>query len=76
MGWFNLGKRRSHFGEWLDSNDIQQIDLEQKAKLSRGTISKLCNDDEYTPKQSTIVKIIKALNQMGKNVNKNDFWDM
>ena len=73
---FGLGKKRSKFGKWMDRNDIKQIDLERAAGLSRGTISKLCNDKHYTPKFPTIHKIKKALNDMGKNIREDDFWSM
>ncbi|CDN38365.1 helix-turn-helix domain-containing protein [Bacillus thuringiensis] len=71
---FGLGKKRSKFGKWLDRQGIQQIELEKKSKLSTGTISKLCSDGHYRPKISTIVKIVKGLKKLGKNIDENDFW--
>lgn len=71
-----LGKKRSKFGKWVDRNDIKQIDLEKAAGLSRGKISKLCNDKRYKPKYPTIHKIKKALSDMGKNIREDDFWNM
>ena len=68
FNWFNLGKKsRSRFGKFLDEEGITQTELQKKSKLSQGTISKLCNDDDYQPKLSTIVKVRKALKALGVN---------
>lgn len=73
--WFKLGKTdRSKFGRWLDRQGISQAELVDKSKLSRATISKLCNDHTYKPKFSTITQIIKGLKKLDKNINENDFW--
>ncbi|WP_373926194.1 helix-turn-helix domain-containing protein [Bacillus pseudomycoides] len=71
---FGLGKKRSKFGKWLDKQGITQGELEKAAKLSRGTISKVCNDNKYIPKFSTMTQIIKGLKKLGKSINENDFW--
>ncbi|MEH7398065.1 transcriptional regulator, partial [Priestia megaterium] len=43
-----LGKKRTRFGRWLDNQeDINQLELEKATKLSRPTISRLCNDRDY-----------------------------
>ena len=65
---FGLGKKRSRFGKWLDKQDITQGELAKKAKVGDMTISRLCNDDSYSPKYSTIIKIKNALNKLGKDV--------
>jgi Helix-turn-helix len=70
---FGLGKKRTKFGKWLDREGITQIELEKKSRLSRGTISKLCNDDNYRPKVSTVEKVKRALKQMGKDIDDNYF---
>jgi transcriptional regulator with XRE-family HTH domain len=75
FNWLGLGKKRSKFGKWLDNEGITQLELERRSKLSRGTISKLCNDDSYRPKHSTIASVKKALKQLGKNVP-DDFFNM
>ncbi|PEE42849.1 helix-turn-helix domain-containing protein [Bacillus pseudomycoides] len=65
FNWFNLGKKsRSKFGKWIDSKRISQIELEKESGLSRGTISRLCNDDGYIPKIATEKKILKALKKI------------
>lgn len=75
FNWLNLGKtNRTKFGKWLDKQGITQAELEGKSKLSRATISKMCNDHSYRPKFSTVVQITKGLKKLGKNINENDFW--
>jgi transcriptional regulator with XRE-family HTH domain len=75
--WLNLGKtNRSKFGRWLDRKGITQLELEKKSNLSRGTISRLCNDDSYRPKHSTIASVKKALKQLGHDVPPDDFFGM
>ncbi|EJV55918.1 helix-turn-helix domain-containing protein [Bacillus cereus] len=71
---FGLGKKRTKFGRFLDSNGIAQIELERTSKLSTATISKLCNDKKYRPKFSTITLIVRGLKKLGKNIDENDFW--
>ena len=72
---FGLGKKRTKFGKWLDQEGITQFELERKSNLSRGTISKLCNDKEYTPKISTISKIKKALDRLGVDSPPDDYFN-
>ncbi|WP_144508819.1 transcriptional regulator [Bacillus mycoides] len=75
MNWFNLGKKRSKFGRWIDKqSDITQLDLETTSKLSRGTISRICNEESYQPKYSTIFKINKGLKKLKKDVKYEDFF--
>ncbi|HEK9103343.1 TPA: helix-turn-helix transcriptional regulator [Bacillus pseudomycoides] len=75
FNWFNLGKtNRTKFGKWLDKQGITQAELESKSKLSRATISKICNNHSYRPKFSTVVQITKGLKKLGKNIKEDDFW--
>lgn len=60
-----LGKKRTAFGKWIDEQGITQTELGKKSKLSHTTIARLCNDDTYTPKYATAIKIKKAIEQMG-----------
>ncbi|MEK4031029.1 helix-turn-helix transcriptional regulator [Pseudobacillus sp. FSL P4-0506] len=76
FSFFGLGKSRTKFGKWIDRKEISQIDLEVKAKLSRRTISRLCNDNAYTPKYETVTKIKKALQKIGKGLPPDDYFDM
>ena len=73
---FGLGKKRTKFGIWLDKQGLTQLELEKSAKLGRATISKLCNDDSYRPKFSTVIKIKKAINQLGKISPPDDYFHL
>ncbi|WP_129707955.1 helix-turn-helix domain-containing protein [Priestia megaterium] len=69
-----LGKKRTRFGKWLDKQeDINQLELEKATKLSRPTISRLCNDKNYIPKYSTIHRINAGLRKLKKDVKVEDF---
>lgn len=75
FNWANLGRTsRTKFGRFLDKNGISQKEIEKKAKLSRATVSRLCNDHTYKPKISTATKITRGLNKLGKNVDEREFW--
>jgi putative transcriptional regulator len=76
--WFSLGKkRRSKFGRFLDRNEISQQEVVEKSGVSRGTISRLCQDDLNVPKLQNANRILKALRELtGQNVNHDDFWSM
>ncbi len=72
-----LGKKRTRFGRWLDKQeDINQLELENATKLSRPTISRLCNDKNYIPKYSTIYRINAGLRKLKKDVKVEDFLQM
>jgi len=75
FGFFGLGKSRSKFGKWLDREGISQIELANKAKVSRQTISNICNDNDYRPKYETISKIKRALRSLGRDIS-DDFFNM
>lgn len=75
--WFSLGKRRSSFGEFLDKHKLTQQDVVDKSKVSKSTVSRLCQNDGFQPNMRTAGKIIKALRQLtGKDVDYEDFWSM
>lgn len=65
---FGLGKSRTKFGRWLDRKNITQFKIEEMSGLSRGTVSKLCNDKSYKPKYETIQRVKKALAKLGESV--------
>ena len=74
MSWFGIGKKRSKLGKWLDRHGVAQIEVEKETGLSRGTISRLCADDENKPTMKTAGKIIKFLKRLDKRVSYEDFW--
>lgn len=72
-GW---KKSRSKFGRWLDSQGIEQTEFSKKAKVSRNTISTLCNDKSYIPSPKVMKKVLDAVRRIDPNAKMNDFWDM
>lgn len=75
-GWFGIGKKRSKFGKYLDRCGIAQKKVEEGTGLSRGTISRLCSDNQNAPTMKNATKIIKFLRKYDKNVDYTDFWEM
>ncbi|WP_342540074.1 helix-turn-helix transcriptional regulator [Heyndrickxia sp. FSL K6-6286] len=65
---FGLGKSRSKLGKYLDRHGITQTELAKKAKVGDMTVSRLCNEDDYRPKISTISKIKRALKTLGHDL--------
>lgn len=76
MNWFGLGKKRSRFGKWLDRHGVAQKEVEKGTGLSRGTISRLCADDENKPTMKNAAKILRFLKKLDQNVDYDDFWSM
>jgi hypothetical protein len=74
MGWPELGKKRNGFGIWADKKGVKQIEVERVCGLSRGTVSKLFNDNNYDPSVVTYVKLQKGLLKLGYRINRRDFW--
>ena len=75
--WFSLGKKRSKLGRFLDKHELTQQDVAEKSGVSRGTISRLCQNDAFQPNMRNAQKIIKAIKELtNKNVDHNDFWSM
>lgn len=76
FSFFGLGKSRTKFGKFVDRKGLTQIDLEEKAGLSRRTISRLCNDKEYRPKYETVTKVKKALRKIGVEPPDDSYFGM
>jgi len=74
MWWKN--PRRSKFGRWLERNGVSQSDFAEESKVSRTTISKLCNNKEYIPSASTLKRIMRTARTIDKNKKANDFFDI
>lgn len=72
---FRLGKKRTEFGEYLDRLGIKQERISEASGLTRNTISRVCNDQEYVPKKAIQKILVDALKKIsGKNVSNKDFW--
>lgn len=75
MVWWNNSKR-SKLGKWLDQNNIQQKDFAEHSKVSRATISKLCNDKYYSPGASVLKKVMKTIRTIDGSKRPDDFFDI
>lgn len=76
--WFNLGKRhRSKLAKFLEENEISQQELANKSGVSKSTVSRVCQGNEFAPNMRNATKIVSALRKLTKkNVNHDDFWSM
>ncbi len=74
--WKFGGKKRTKLGKFIDLHGYNQNDLEKEAKLSRPTVSKACNDNDYIPSPTVMKKILKAIRKIKPNAKTHDFWDM
>lgn len=71
------GKNRSKYGRFVDKHLGYggQEKIAEASGLTRNTISKACNEEEYKPPKSTMKLLIDAAKFLTKqNVKKNDFW--
>lgn len=75
MLW-GIGKKRSKVGRFIDSHGYTQQDLEVAARVSRNTVSKVCNDPNYIPSPTVMKKILTAIRKIKPNAKAHDFWDM
>ncbi|HWO77767.1 MAG TPA: helix-turn-helix transcriptional regulator [Bacillus sp. (in: firmicutes)] len=73
---WGIGKKRSKLGKFIDKHGYSQEDLREASKVSRNTISKVCNDPDYIPSPNVMKKILKAIRTIKPNAKINDFWDM
>ncbi|PLR79694.1 transcriptional regulator [Bacillus canaveralius] len=69
-----LGKRRSKLGKFLNLHSISQQEIVKRTGLSKSTISRLCQPEEFEPNMKSAKKIIKVLQEAGYQVNFEDFW--
>lgn len=71
------GKPRSKFGEFIDKQLGYggQERIREKSRVSRETLRRVCNDDDYIPAGRTMKALIDAVKKLtGKNVKSDDFW--
>lgn len=73
---WGIGKSRSKLGRWLDKKGLEQQDLANAAKVSRNTVSKVCNEHDYVPRQDVMKKLLQAIRKIDPNAKMSDFWDM
>lgn len=61
---FDLGKKRTPFGEYLDPRGIKQQWLVQRTGLSKSLISDLANKKDCIPTLTSATKIIRILKNL------------
>ncbi len=74
MDWSKLGKKRSKFGQWIDSRGLTQSDIVDMTGVSRRTINELAYDLR-NPSWDTRKKIMDAVNEIDKDKSSSDFWE-
>lgn len=66
---------KSKFGKWMDEQKgVNIFELVRVSKLSKSTILKLCYNQDYRPRFSTIIKINQGLKKLGKEIDLNEFF--
>ncbi|MDC2867551.1 helix-turn-helix transcriptional regulator [Bacillus sp. BP-3] len=77
MSWLNFGKgRRSKLSRFLEKNKITQQELAERSGVSKSTISRVCQGDEFSPTMKNAQKIVGALRKITKRdtIHYDDFW--
>lgn len=72
---FGLGKPRSKFGRFVDSNGISHGELVRISGVSKDTVTKACTEEN--PKLRRISKdaLVETVRKIsGRNVSGKDFW--
>ncbi|MEC2074485.1 helix-turn-helix domain-containing protein [Metabacillus fastidiosus] len=75
MVW-GFRKPRSKFGRWLDRQGMEQEEFSKSSKVSRNTVSKLCNDKNYIPSPKVMKKIMDTVRKFDKSKTMNDFFEI
>jgi len=73
---WSAGKKRSKLGRFLDRKGYSQTELGKVSKLNKNTVSRICNDSNYTPSIVTIKKVMKALKKLDPKLKSEDFFDI
>ncbi|MGM7683568.1 helix-turn-helix domain-containing protein [Cytobacillus sp. Hm23] len=71
-----LFKPLTKLGKWMHKRGITGAWLQKETKLNKSTISSLTSNKDYSPRQSTMRKVIKALRKIDPNAKVDDFFDM
>ncbi len=57
-----------------EQKGVNIFELERVSNLSKSTILKLCYNQDYRPRFSTIFKINQGLKILGKEIDINEFF--
>lgn len=69
-----LGKPRSSFGKWLDRQGISQAELIRTSGLGKGTINRICINNEQRPSERTLALLRMAFDEMDVPFDPSHFW--
>ena len=76
MRWFaGMPKKRSKFGEWLDTKGISQSDLSKSTGISHCTINELATGYHQKPTRRTGQKLMKTVREIDPEAKESDFWN-
>ncbi|MEE3897535.1 helix-turn-helix transcriptional regulator [Priestia megaterium] len=73
---WGIGKNRTKLGKFLDKQGRTQNELAKAAGVNRETVSKACNDPNYSPTVKTLSKLMKAIRKLDPNAKPDDFFDI
>lgn len=74
---FGIGKERTPYGDFLDKNQIKQERISEESGLHRETVSRACNDKDYSVRKSIKKLLTEAARKLsGKDVRQDDFWNV
>lgn len=73
---FGLGKRRSKLGKFIDKHSVSTVEFAKETGVSRRTLTKACNEDDYVPSPAVMKKILKSVRKVDPKLTMNDFWDI
>jgi len=75
MSWWKNPKR-SKFGKWLDKKGITQAEFSEPSKVSRATISTMCNEKNYYPSPKVLKKVMDQVKKIDRSKGPDDFFSM
>lgn len=75
MSWWKSPKR-SKFGRWLDREGITQQEFCDQSKISRATLSVICNRKDYSPSPKILKKLMDQVKKIDRSKEPDDFFTM
>ncbi|MFY2253431.1 helix-turn-helix domain-containing protein [Priestia megaterium] len=75
MSWWKNPKR-SKFGRWLDKKGITQAEFSESSKVSRATVSTMCNEKSYSPSPKVLKKVMDQVKKIDRSKEPDDFFSM
>jgi putative transcriptional regulator len=69
-----LGRKRSRIGKMADYYRVAQTELNEELSLNRETVSRLCSEDNYNPRENTKKKIIIFFRQFDEELSYYDLF--